>query len=212
VLLAGGRLWRALEHNTRPGWASGYSACVLSAAADAPDLLDAAAWTLSGELPFAGAVAARVPPGWSRPGVASTFGWLEGGAVDPGDGGASGVRVVLRVNSLPAANKAALLSVAAPGATAGEGAAHPREAKLALLSLYTHALGLHLHTHASARPAAVVAGTEPEKTNELLQVLAVAAAAGLHRQRRHFFLAVRRLCLHARRPGRWFAWCFPTRR
>jgi len=117
VLLAGGRLWRALEHNTRPGWASGYSACVLSAAADAPDLLDAAAWTLSGELPFAGAVAARVPPGWARPGVASSYGWLEGGAVDPGDGGASGVRVVLRVNSLPAANKAALLSVAGPGAT-----------------------------------------------------------------------------------------------
>ena len=117
VLLAGGRLWRALEHNTAPGWASGYSVCVLSAAADAADLLDPGAWTLSGELPFAGAVAARVPAGWRRPEVASTFGWLEGGAVDPGDGGASGIRVLLRVNSLPAANKAALVSLAAPGAT-----------------------------------------------------------------------------------------------
>jgi hypothetical protein len=117
VLLAFGRLWRALEHNTRPGWASGYSVCVISAAADAPDLLDASAWTLSGELPFEGAVAAQVPAAWRRPDVASTFGWLEGGAVDPGDGGASGIRVVLRVNSLPAANKAALVSLAAPGAT-----------------------------------------------------------------------------------------------
>lgn len=116
VLLAAGRLWRALEHNTRPGWATGYAACVLSARADAPDLLDAGAWTLSGELPFAGAVAARVPAAWARPDVASAFGWLEGGAVDPGDGGASGVRVLLRVNSLPAANKAALLALAAPGA------------------------------------------------------------------------------------------------
>jgi hypothetical protein len=117
VLLAGGRLWRALEHNVGPGWASGYSTCVLSAAADAPDLLDPRAWTLSGELPFAGAVAARVPAAWRRPGVDSSFGWLEGGVVDPGDGGATGIRVMLRVNSLPAANKAALVSLASPGAT-----------------------------------------------------------------------------------------------
>jgi len=116
VLLAFGRLWRALEHNTLPGWASGYSVCVISAAADAPDLLDPAAWTLSGELPFQGAVAARVPAAWRRPDIVSTFGWLEGGAVDPGDGGATGIRIVLRVNSLPSANKAALVSLATPGA------------------------------------------------------------------------------------------------
>ena len=117
VLLAFGRLWRALEHNVGAGWASGYSTCVISAAADAPNLLDPAAWTLSGELPFQGAVAARVPAAWKRPDVISSFGWLEGGAVDPGDGGATGSRVLLRVNSLPAANKAALVSLASPGAT-----------------------------------------------------------------------------------------------
>ena len=113
VALAGGRLWRALERNSGAGWAAGYAACVLSARADAPDLLDAAAWTLSGELPFA-SVAASVPAGWRDAAVASSFGWLEGGAVDDGEGG---VAVLLRVNSLPAANKAALLTLAAPNAT-----------------------------------------------------------------------------------------------
>lgn len=117
VLEFAGRLWRALEHNTAPGWASGYSVVVLSAAADAPNLLDPAAWTLSGELPFAGAVRARVPAAWARAGVVSSYGWLEGGAVDPGDGGSSGIRVLLRVNSLPAANKAALVSLASATAT-----------------------------------------------------------------------------------------------
>jgi hypothetical protein len=113
VVLVGGRLWRALERNVGAGWASGYSSCVLSARADAPDLLDAAAWTLSGELPFS-SVAASVPAHWRDPAVASNFGWLEGGTVDDGNGG---VAVLLRVNSLPAANKAALLTLAAPNAT-----------------------------------------------------------------------------------------------
>jgi hypothetical protein len=112
VALAAGRLWRALERNAAPGWASGYAACVISARADAPDLLDARAWTLSGELLFA-RVAPLVPAAWRAPGVESAFGWLEGGAVDDGRGG---VAVLLRVNSAPAANKAALLSLAAPDA------------------------------------------------------------------------------------------------
>jgi hypothetical protein len=115
VVLAGGRLWRALERNTAPGWASGYAACVVSARADAPDLLDARAWTLSGELPFS-SVLPLVPAAWGAPGVRSTWGWLEGGAVDDGGGG-GGVAVLLRVNSAPAANKAALLRLAAPNAT-----------------------------------------------------------------------------------------------
>ena len=116
VLLHGGRLWRAFEHNTGPGWASGYAALVASAPADAPDLTDPRAWTLSGELNFS-SVAPLVPPAWRAPYplVAPAYGWLEGGVVPPPDGG-PGVSVLLRVNSRPAANKAALLRVAAPDA------------------------------------------------------------------------------------------------
>jgi hypothetical protein len=117
IVSVGGRLWRALEHNVGAGWGAGYSVVVMSCAADAPDLLDPAAWVLSGELPFAGEVASRVPPSWARTGVTPSYGWLEGNAVDPGDSGATGIRVMLRVNSLPAANKAALVSLAAPTAT-----------------------------------------------------------------------------------------------
>ena len=117
VLQAGGRLWRAFEHNIGPGWASGYASVVLSAAEGAPDLLAPAAWTLSGALPFA-AVAPLVPANWSFApppySVKTGFGWLEGNAVEA-EGGA-GIYVLLRVNSAPAANKAALLELAGPAA------------------------------------------------------------------------------------------------
>lgn len=113
VLLWAGRLWRAFEHN-RGAWGSGYAALVVSAPADAPNLLDAAAWTRSGELLFS-AVAGLVPSSWNahtafpvRPG----YGWLEGNAVQPVDAAVGGVHILLRVNSLPSANKAALLLVA----------------------------------------------------------------------------------------------------
>lgn len=117
VLLHGGRLWRAFEHNTGKGWATGFAAVVVSAPANATDLLDPAAWTLSGELPFA-AVADRVPASWGIPAVVSNFGWLEGGAVEPVGGDADpGINVVLRVNSQPAANKGALLYLPGPADT-----------------------------------------------------------------------------------------------
>ena len=84
VLLWAGRLWRAYEHNAGPGWASGYACVVMSAPADAADLTSPAAWTMSGELPFA-AVRGMVPAAWSNASggynVAGTFGWLEGNAV-----------------------------------------------------------------------------------------------------------------------------------
>jgi hypothetical protein len=115
VLLHAGRIWRAFEHNVGPGWASGYSTLVVSAALDAPDLLDPSAWTLSGELPFS-AVASLVPANWSDALVTSGFGWLETNAVEPVDLTDTGVMLMLRVNSLPAANKAALLHVATPTA------------------------------------------------------------------------------------------------
>jgi TRAF3-interacting protein 1 len=53
-----------------------------------------------------------------------------------------------------------------------------KEAKLAWLDKLVDAVGLHLHTHCSARPGKIIAGLEPERTNELLQLLAVAATDG----------------------------------
>ena len=114
VLESQGRIWRAFEHNVGAGWASGYAVVVLSAPAHAPDLLDPAAWTASGELPFV-SVLPFVPPSWARPGVVSAFGWLEGGAVEH-EHVVPGIAVMLRVNSLPAANKAALVTLSAPDA------------------------------------------------------------------------------------------------
>jgi hypothetical protein len=116
VLAHAGRLWRALEYNAGPAWAADYASFVLSAPANASDLLDPAAWTASGMLPFA-AVAGRVPSNWSSPSVASAFGWLEGNAVAPLAPSDSGISVLLRVNSLPAGNKAALLRLDGASAT-----------------------------------------------------------------------------------------------
>ena len=109
ALIHAGRVWRALERNDG-GWASGYAAWVMSAPVTA-DLMLPASWSWSGFLDFA-SVAALVPASWSSPLVSSSFGWLEGNAVEPVDGSDSGVHIVLRVNSLPVANKAALLYVA----------------------------------------------------------------------------------------------------
>ena len=89
---------------------------MLSAAANATDLLEPGAWQLSQELLFS-AVQGRVPSNWSRPRqIVSDFGWLEGNAVQPVDGRGSGVNILLRVNSLPSANKAALVRLASPDA------------------------------------------------------------------------------------------------
>ena len=119
VLLWAGRLWRAYEHNLG-AWASGYAAVVASAAADAPDLTAAAAWTFSGELPF-DAVRPLVPPAWANAtggyAVEPSFGWLEGNAVQPEDPADAGVYIMLRVQAGPTANKAALLYLAGPVAT-----------------------------------------------------------------------------------------------
>lgn len=118
VLLSGGRLWRAFEHNIG-AWGSGYASVVISADANAPDLSDPNAWTRSGELSFA-SVLHLVPSNWSdAPApytVTPNYGWLEGNAVERDDGQA-GIFIVLRVNSPPAANKAALLELAGAAAT-----------------------------------------------------------------------------------------------
>lgn len=115
VLSWAGRLWRAFERNVG-SWGSGYASLVLSASAGgAVDLTSPSAWTLSGELPFS-AVAGLVPAAWANAslGVIPNYGWLEGNAVEPEDAADAGVYIMLRVNSAPAANKAALLYVAGP--------------------------------------------------------------------------------------------------
>ena len=57
-------------------------------------------------------------------------------------------------------------------------AAGGRAAKLNVLRLYKHAVGLHLGTHVAALPAHVVAGTDAPATNVFLQLLALAATDG----------------------------------
>jgi hypothetical protein len=113
VLEKDGRLWRAFERNDG-AWPSGYSTLAVSAPVDA-DILVPANWNVSGALGFS-AVAGLVPASWSRPDVRSDFGWLEGNAVDTADG-SPGINIVLRVNSPPAANKAALVHLSSPSAT-----------------------------------------------------------------------------------------------
>ena len=115
ILVHGGRLWRAFELNVGPEWAAGYAALVISCAMTA-DLMDPTSWTISGSLPFS-SVRSLVPSQWTNPALASNFGWLEGNAVAPLNASDSGVNIVLRVNSLPAANKAALLYVPSASST-----------------------------------------------------------------------------------------------
>jgi len=109
VLISRNRLWRAFERNDG-AWASGYGTFALSASVDAPDLLDKNAWVFSSTLDFS-TVASLVPSSWSSPLAVSDFGWLEGNAVESIDAEGDGVQIILRVNSLPVANKAALLSL-----------------------------------------------------------------------------------------------------
>lgn len=53
-----------------------------------------------------------------------------------------------------------------------------KEGKMAVLDRYIDAIGVHLNTHVSARSSKIVAGSEPERTNEMLQLLAMAATDG----------------------------------
>lgn len=50
-----------------------------------------------------------------------------------------------------------------------------KDPKMAFLQKLINFLGIFLNTHCSAKPKSIVAGLEPEKTNEMLQLLAVAA-------------------------------------
>jgi len=115
VIVKDGRLWRAFEHNLG-SWGTGYAAVAASADVNAASLLDPAAWTVSGGLLWAN-VSQFVPPSWGSPNVTSSYGWLEGNAVVPVNDSQPGIMMVMRVNSIPAANKAALLQLDGPTGT-----------------------------------------------------------------------------------------------
>ena len=101
VLVTGGRLYRAFEDCSPCRWPQGFQSCVVSAPADA-DLLDAANWTLSNKLPFD---PRWIPENWP---ALRKPGWLEGNLVETPDGE---IRNILRLNSTPLADKAAVVTV-----------------------------------------------------------------------------------------------------
>ena len=104
VLVANGRIWRALER--RPsggGWASRFEAGMLSAPERA-DLLDPKSWTRSNVI--------MSDPKWND---GDMHGWLEGNAVAAPDGG---VVDMLRVDVRKLPEKAALVRISPDGRTA----------------------------------------------------------------------------------------------
>jgi len=101
VLVRDGRLYRAFEDCTPCTWGSGFQSLVVSAPEDA-DLLDAATWTMSNKLPFD---PAWVPEEW---GALPVPGWLEGNVVETPTGE---LWNILRLNSTPVVDKAAIVKV-----------------------------------------------------------------------------------------------------
>ena len=101
VLLSGGRLYRAFEDCTPCTWGVGFQSCVVSAGED-DDLLAAASWAMSNKLAF--------DPDWLPESLkgATRPGWLEGNVVEAPSGE---VWNVLRMNSTPAVDKAAIVRI-----------------------------------------------------------------------------------------------------
>ena len=113
VLKAHGRIWRAFEDNDQsPEYpeskhGAGFKALVISADENA-NLLDAANWRMSEKLKFD---QADTPEGWGAyPGEG--MGWLEGNVVEGPDGQ---LWDILRVNSHPVLNKAAMVKISDDG-------------------------------------------------------------------------------------------------
>ena len=98
------RLYRAFEDCDPCVWGSGFRSAIISAEADA-DLLNAESWRMSNRLPFDPAWA---PEEWN----AECPGWLEGNVVQAPDGRLVNI---LRVNSTPACDRAAMVEVSADG-------------------------------------------------------------------------------------------------
>ncbi|MDF2663295.1 MAG: glycosyl hydrolase [Paenibacillus sp.] len=102
VLKANGRIYKAFESNTPYVWPENFKALVISAPDDA-DLLDAANWTITNEIAY--------DPSWTPSSWGSTDpGWLEGNAVQAPNGE---IWNVLRFNSAPMVDKAAIVKVSA---------------------------------------------------------------------------------------------------
>lgn len=105
VLEVDGRLYRAFEDCDPCIWGTGFQSLVISADAGA-DLLDADSWRMSNRLPFD---PAWPPEQWR----AQNPGWLEGNVVQAPDGR---LLNVLRVNSTPKMDVAAIVSIDDDGA------------------------------------------------------------------------------------------------
>ncbi|MBD3293235.1 MAG: exo-alpha-sialidase [Armatimonadia bacterium] len=104
VLEVEGRLYRAFEDCHPCVWGSGFRSAVISADAEA-DLLNADSWRMSNKLPFDPDWA---PAEWN----AEKPGWLEGNVVQAPDGRLVNI---LRVNSTPACDWAAMVELSSDG-------------------------------------------------------------------------------------------------
>jgi len=116
VLVHRGRLWRAFEDNVRKPKLRQFHALVISADAET-DLLKASSWRMTNRLPYD---PNTDPPDFGRANCGrlsfdnwyDKAGWLEGNAVPAPNGE---VWNILRVNSAPVANKAAITKVSGDG-------------------------------------------------------------------------------------------------
>ena len=99
-----GRLWRVFEDNVTASWPDGFQALVISALANS-DLLKASSWRMTNKVSYD----PNTDPFCFNHRRA---GWLEGNVVPAPNGE---VWNVLRVNSVPVANKAAITKVAEDG-------------------------------------------------------------------------------------------------
>ena len=104
VLNFRGRLWRAYEDNVSAMWPTGFHSLVISTDVNA-DLLKAASWIMTNKLPY--------DPDSDPPEFDSNqAGWLEGNVVPAPNGE---VWNILRLNSVPAVNRAAITKVSLDG-------------------------------------------------------------------------------------------------
>ena len=111
VLFYRNRIWRAFEDNVSGKWPDGFQALVISAKVGS-DLFKSSSWVMTNKLPYD---PTTDPPEFGSPDEESGAkrpGWLEGNVV----AGLNGqVYNILRVNSAPVANKAAVTKVSNDG-------------------------------------------------------------------------------------------------
>jgi len=101
VVKINGRIYRAFEDNDPLHWPKGFLSCVISCEISA-DLLNADSWQMSNKLPYDQDMD---PPTW---GGSKGAGWLEGNIVQASSGE---IFNILRVNSAPVADRAAIVRV-----------------------------------------------------------------------------------------------------